>query len=161
LIDESKGRYKELVAEAKKAGVRPCLELHMGTPFPGPSGTIAFLSGFSPEEVGILYDPANMIADGWERVGLSLNIMGPYLAEVHVKNSRWEPSEKEDRGVKIWRNVSSPLGDGCVNWAEVIDLLKKHGYDGWLVEEGHTEENTFDRLKSAQALLSSLVSGSA
>ena len=88
LIDEALGRYKELVGEAKKVGVRPCLELHGGTPFPGPSGTVAFLRNFDPDEAGVLYDPANMLSDGWETVTLSLNLMGDYLAEIHVKNKK-------------------------------------------------------------------------
>ncbi len=158
LVDEDRSRYRELVDEAKKVGVRPCLELHMGTPYPGASGVIGFLNGFTPDEVGVLYDPANMISDGWEQVGLALNILGPFLAEIHVKNSAWLPTGKEENGVKIWRADSAPLEDGCVNWAEVIDKVKKHGYDGWLVEEGHVQGiSSYDRLKSAHDLLRQLV----
>ncbi|MBI3830498.1 MAG: sugar phosphate isomerase/epimerase [Planctomycetes bacterium] len=92
-LDKSRGTFKELVAEAKKAGVRPCLELHGGTPYPGPSGTIAFLKGIAPEDAGVLFDPANMLSDGWEVPSLALNILGPYLAEVHVKNGRRQKAE--------------------------------------------------------------------
>ena len=157
-IDASRGTYKELAAEAKKHAVRPCLELHGGTAYPGPSGTIAFLKGFDPETVGVLYDPANMLSDGWEVTGLSLNILGPYLAEVHVKNSKWVPGGDDPRGVKTWKAEPADLEDGCVNWGEVIDQLKQHGYTGWLVEEGHTHgRDTHARLKMAHELLTKLV----
>lgn len=157
-IERSRGTYKELVSEAKKAGVRPCLELHMGTIIPSPSGAVAFLRGLSPDEVGVLYDPANMISDGWEVPKVALNVLGAYLAEVHVKNSKWVPDGEDPRGVKKWKTVNSTLSDGCVNWVEVIDALKVHGYTGWLVEEGHTEhETTYSRLKDAHTLLKKLV----
>lgn len=157
-LDKSRGTYKELVAEAKKAGVRPCLELHGGTPYPSPSGTIAFLKGISPEDAGVLYDPANMISDGWEVPAVALNILGPYLAEVHVKNSKWVPDGDDPRGVKKYKAVASDLEDGCVNWAEIIEKLKGHGYNGWLVEEGHTHgRETHARLKLAYDLLKKLV----
>src|SRR5437868_6871678 len=42
-IDKSRGAYKELVAEAKKVNVRPCLEPHMGNVYPGASGAAAVL----------------------------------------------------------------------------------------------------------------------
>ncbi|MCW8130013.1 MAG: sugar phosphate isomerase/epimerase [Planctomycetota bacterium] len=157
-LDKSRGTYKELVAEAKKAGVRPCLELHGGTPYPSPSGTVAFLKGIDPADVGILYDPANMISDGWEVTSVALNIIGPYLAEVHVKNSKWVPDGDDPRGVKKYKAVASDLEDGCVNWAEVIEKLKVHGYQGWLIEEGHTHgRETYERLKMANELLRKLV----
>jgi sugar phosphate isomerase/epimerase len=157
-IDRSRGTYKELVSEAKKVNVRPCLELHMGNVYPSASGAVAFLRGFTPDEVGILYDPSNTITDGWEVPKVSLNAMGAFLAEVHVKNSKWVSDGDDPRGVKKWKTVNSDLADGCVNWAEIIDQLKVHGYNGWLVEEGHTEhETTYSRLKSAHTLLKKLV----
>jgi sugar phosphate isomerase/epimerase len=157
-IDRSRGTYKELVAEAKKLGVKPCIELHGGTPYPSAAGVVAFFKGLTPDEVGILYDPANMISDGWEVPKVALNVMGAYLAEVHVKNSKWIPDGDDARGVKKWKAIASDLEDGCVNWAEVIDQLKIHGYNGWLVEEGHTHHRaTYDRLKQAQELLKKLV----
>lgn len=159
-IAKSQGTYRELIAEAKKVGVRPCIELHMGTAYPGASGIYLFLKDFSPEDVGVLYDPGNMITEGWENVRLALNILGPYLAEVHVKNQKWIPAGEEDRGAAKWKTVSSDLEDGCVNWAEVVDKLKAHGYDGWLIEEGHTENrDSYTRLKLAYELLSKLLGG--
>ena len=157
-LDHSRGTFRELVSEAKKVNVRPCLELHMGTLYPSPSGVISFLKGISPQDAGVLYDPANMIMDGWETVSISLNILGPYLAEVHVKNSKWIQTEDDPRGVKAWKAVSSHLEDGCVNWAEVIDKLKIHGYKGWLVEEGHaTGRDSYTRVKMAYELLKRLL----
>ncbi|MBE7465604.1 MAG: sugar phosphate isomerase/epimerase [Planctomycetes bacterium] len=157
LIAEAKARFKELVAEANKAGVRPCLELHGGTLFPSPSGAMNFIKEFGPEQVGILYDPANMLSDGWERLDLSLNLLGDYLAEVHVKNSKWVQDGVDELGCAKWKCISADLEEGSVHWPTVIAQLKKRGYTGWLVEEGHTATLTYQRLKTAHDLLKKMV----
>ena len=156
-LDKCRGTYKELVKEAKKAGVRPCLELHMGNVYPSASGAVALLKGISPEDAGVLYDPANMISDGWEVPKVALNVLGPYLAEVHVKNSKWLPDVTEN-GVTRWKTEAADLENGCVNWAEIVAQLKVQGYNGWLVEEGHTHDReTYQRLKMAYDLLKKLI----
>ena len=107
--------------------------------------------------LGVLYDLANTIADGWEVPKVALNALGAYLAEVHVKNVKWVPDGDDARGVKKYKTANSNLADGCVNWAEIIAALKVNGYKGWLIEEGHTEdETTYGRLKDAYALLKKL-----
>ncbi len=156
-LDRCRGEYRELVQEAKPAGVRPCLELHMGNVYPSASGAMALLRGFAPDEVGVLYDPGNMIWDGWEAPKVALNVLGPYLAELHVKNSRWVPGDTVN-GITRWHPEAADLENGCVNWAEIIEQLKIHRYEGWLIEEGHTPgRGTYDRLKLAGALLRTLI----
>jgi len=157
-IERARGSYKELVAEAKKVGVRPCLELHAGNAFPGPSGTIAFLKGFSPDDVGVLFDPANMAHEGWEPMPLSLNIIDAYLAEIHVKNVEWVKGPVDAKGTQTWKVANCAMEAGFVNWGEVIDLLKARGFKGWLVEEGHVEDQTsYVRLKTAYEYLKKLL----
>jgi sugar phosphate isomerase/epimerase len=156
-LDRCQGAYKELVIEAKKVGVRPCFELHMGTVFPSASGAMALLKGIPPDDVGVLYDPANMISDGWEVPKVALNVLGPYLAEVHVKNSKWVPDVTEN-GITRWKTEPADLEDGCVNWAEILEQLKVHAYNGWLIEEGFTPgRETYLRLKMAYELLRKLI----
>ena len=159
-IDKSRGTFKELVAEAKKAKVRPCVELHPGNVYPGASGAMNFLQGFEATEVGILYDPANALGDGWETFPVALNVMGDFLAEVHVKNCRWVAGAVGPQGTRKWDTENSDLEDGCVDWAELIGALKERGYKGWLIEEGHTANRTsHTRLKMSYELLSKLIGG--
>lgn len=159
-VEKSQGTYKELVAEAKKAKVRPCLELHPGNVYPGASGAINFLAPFDPKDVGILYDPANSVGDGWETYPVALNVMGSYLAEVHVKNTRWVPGDLTEKGTRKWKSEGADLEEGIVDWAELIGWLKDHQFKGWLVEEGHTANRTsHTRLKMAHELLSKLIAG--
>ncbi|MGH7142599.1 MAG: sugar phosphate isomerase/epimerase family protein [Planctomycetota bacterium] len=159
-LEKSQGTYKELVAEAKKAGVRPCLELHPGNLYPGASGAMNFLKPFDPTEVGILYDPANSVGDGWETYPVALNVMGAYLAEVHVKNTRWVAGELTPQGTRKWKAEGADLEDGIVDWAELVGWLKDHKFSGWLVEEGHTANRSSHlRLKMAHELLAKLIGG--
>jgi sugar phosphate isomerase/epimerase len=129
----------------------------MGNVYPSASGAMAFLKGIPPEDVGVLYDPGNMIYDGWEVPKLALNILGPYLAEVHVKNSKWVPDVTEN-GITRWKAEPADLENGCVNWAEITTQLKVHAYSGWLIEEGHTAgRDSYQRLKMSCALLRTLM----
>jgi sugar phosphate isomerase/epimerase len=157
MLDQCRGSYRELVQEAKKVGVRPCIELHPGIFWPGASGVMRILKGIPSADVGVLFDPANMIGDGWEVPKVALNVLGPYLAEVHVKNTRWVPDVTEN-GITRWKTEAADLENGCVNWVEMITQLKVHGYDGWLIEEGHTaNRDTYQRLKMACELMRKLI----
>jgi sugar phosphate isomerase/epimerase len=156
--ERARAAYRDLVAEARKHGVRPCIELHAGTPFPSPSGLVAFLEPFSPSEVGVLYDPGNGIYEGWETPRLALALIGDYLAEVHVKNSRWEPAGEDPRGYRKWKAESCALHEGHVDWGEVVAELKARRFAGWLIEEGHHGGVTSEqRLRGAHALLTKLI----
>jgi sugar phosphate isomerase/epimerase len=156
-LDQCRSSYRELVLEAKKVRVRPCIELHMGGLFASASAAMTLLRSFAPDEVGILYDPGNMAVEGWEAPRAALNIMGPYLAEIHVKNARWVPDVAEN-GITRWKGESADLENGCVDWADVIAHLKAHGYDGWLIEEGHTHGRaSYQRLQMAAELLRKLI----
>ena len=156
-LDRCRGAYRELVGEAKKVGVRPCIELHAGGICASASGVMAILKGIPPEDVGVLFDPGNMIYEGWEAPQVALNVLGPYLAEVHVKNARWVPNATEN-GITRWKCEAADLENGCVDWSAMVGHLKTHGFDGWLVEEGHTHDRaTHQRLKMAVELLRSLI----
>jgi sugar phosphate isomerase/epimerase len=158
-LKSSLGTYRELVTEARKLDVRPCLELHGGTPYPSPSGLMAFLREFDPNDVGVLHDPANMVKEGWESLQLTMNQLGSYLAEVHVKNAKWICEGDDANGCKRWSVQPCHLEEGVVNWPETIAQLKARGFKGWLIEEGFVANcDTFTRLKKSHVLLARLLS---
>ena len=130
-------RYRDIiddlrrtVAMAKDYGLKVTLELHMGTIFPGASDARRIVDNFSPDEVGITFDPGNMVIEGWIEWALCLQILGPYLANVHVKNIGWKQRHDGSWHWKWW-----PLFGGMVDWSKVIYCLKEIGYDGYLAQE--------------------------
>jgi sugar phosphate isomerase/epimerase len=140
LVAESRQRYRALLAVSKPAGVKLVMELHMGSLIPNPAAAWRILDGFDPRELGVIYDPGNMVYEGHEPARLSVGTLGPYLAEVHVKNSRWIYDGSRPAGQR-WHCVGADLADGVADWPNVIATLASAGFNGWLIEEGerHTE----------------------
>jgi len=146
LLDETVEDYRKVEALAEEYGVKANMEIHMGNICPSASATCRFLSNFDPKHVGAIYDPGNMVYEGYENWQMGLEILGPYLAHVHVKNSKWEVFAEEG-GVKRWRAASAGMREGQVYWGEVLVALRKVGYGGWLSFEDFSKGETKVKLK--------------
>ena len=46
---------------------------------------------------------------------MGLEVLGPYLAHVHLKNARWAPAGTRDDGTIRWAAAFAPLGEGSVD----------------------------------------------
>lgn len=162
--------YGELFAEARaymegvqelagRYGIQGLVEMHMN--FIAPSAGLArrLVEGFDPKRIGVIFDPGNMVYEGYEQYRMGLEVLGEYLAHVHIKNAVWErsPNSGEAKAPR-WRTVSAPMSEGFAHWPQVIDDLKSVGYDGWLSFEDFsmsapTEELLHHNLAYIQSLL--------
>lgn len=59
-------QYRVVEKLAKKHGVKANVEIHMRTICPSAGLTYRFVSNFDPEYVGVIYNPGNMIHEGFE-----------------------------------------------------------------------------------------------
>jgi sugar phosphate isomerase/epimerase len=142
LFKETIERLQNIMPIAKEYGVKPIFELHMGTIFPGPSDARRIIDNFTPDEIGITFDPGNMVTEGRINDRLGIQILGPYLAHVHVKNAGWFRDEDGS-----WKSGTCPVDDGMVDWPTVIECLKDAGYNGYLSQEDfHSFKYTPDEL---------------
>lgn len=129
--------YKEVVKNLKSIQkickdykVKALLEIHMGTITPSASSAICIVEKFDPDYIGVIYDPGNMVHEGYERWKMGMEILGKYLAHVHVKNYGW--FFKEVNGEKKWVCEPTSLKDGIADYKEIMKDLKNIGYDGWI-----------------------------
>ncbi|RUS48027.1 sugar phosphate isomerase/epimerase [Cohnella sp. AR92] len=138
---------------ARSHGIKALIEIHHGTIIPSASAAYRLASRYSPELVGVLLDPGNMIHEGMENFRMGMEILGPYLAHVHVKNAGWAPREVRADGSHHpnaaksrgnagpdpdpfapaewtcgWRSIAS----GAVPWKQILSDLRAVGYRGWL-----------------------------
>jgi sugar phosphate isomerase/epimerase len=72
-----------------------------------------------------------MAQEGFEDYRIGAELLGPYLAHVHIKNSAFE----RPAGGGVWEPRWAPLEDGVVDFGQVFEALEHVGYDGWLVME--------------------------
>jgi len=127
--------WRELAAIADGEGVRFVLETHDGTLATGPSAALRLLDGLDPLRVGVIYDIANTMREGSEPLDTALGLLGPYLAQVQVKDV-WHRT-----GGTGWNGTSTgfaPLGQGTLRWPTIIGTLDAAGYHGWLSIENFT-----------------------
>jgi sugar phosphate isomerase/epimerase len=86
-----------------------------------------------------------MVFEGFESFKLGLQIVGPWLSYVHVKNARPVIQGADQYRRLIYGYEWCPLRQGMVDWKSVLDALNDIGFDGWLSLEDFTSSTTPDQ----------------
>jgi sugar phosphate isomerase/epimerase len=153
LFERAVLRYRELLELFRRRGKKALVEVHHGGIVPSASAAYRLVSNFSPEFIGVLLDPGNMVFEGYESWQLGAELLADYVAHVHVKNARWE------RRGDSWAVNVCPLEEGVVDWKDVIGALRKINYNGYLSLEDFSESglSTEAKLRKDHAFLNSLL----
>jgi len=138
--------YARVEDLAREYGVRANIEIHHGGICSSPSLAYRLASSFDPDHIGVIYDPGNMIYEGYENWQLGLELLGPYLAYVHAKNTVWNAEPGED-GEVLWKASAAPINKGLVPWRRVLSALDEVGYKGWISFEDLSEGETEAKLR--------------
>ncbi|MBW5445571.1 TIM barrel protein [Cohnella sp. CFH 77786] len=142
---EEQRRYLQEAEELCRAyGVKGLIETHHETIAASASASYRLVEGCDPAHVGVLYDPGNMVYEGYENYRMGLELLGPYLAHVHAKNAGWEPNPEAAGAARentiSWRAGWRGLTRGIVDWSQVIADLKAVGYAGYIGIEDFSGE---------------------
>ncbi|MCE5314962.1 MAG: sugar phosphate isomerase/epimerase family protein [Armatimonadota bacterium] len=156
LYEEAVDGYAKVESLAKQYGVRATIEVHPSNICSSASLAYRFVSNFDPDYVGVVYDPANMVCEGYESWQLGLELLGPYLSHVHVKNTAWVADDDHATQEKRWRNVATPMKEGLVPWWLVMSVLDKIGYKGWLSLEDFSPGDTKTKLAEGISYMKSI-----
>jgi sugar phosphate isomerase/epimerase len=139
-------------------GIKGLVETHHRTIISSASGAMRLCENFDPAYIGVLYDPGNMVHEGYENYKMGMELLGPYLAHVHVKNVGWQPDVVSEDGSAIWNAHWYGLRHGAVPWKQVISDLKEVGYDGYLgLEDFSGEFASREMLKQFSQYIRSLL----
>ncbi|POH75420.1 sugar phosphate isomerase/epimerase family protein [Arthrobacter glacialis] len=166
---EPTGRdYRDLFAETREHfawvaerssfhGVKALVELHHQTVTSSPSSALRLLEGLDPNHVGVIHDLGNLVVEGGEESLAGLQLLGDYLAHVHVKNAAWR--QLPGTGAEsAWKHEWSTLRGGIADVPRYFGALAAVGYDGWVtVEDFSTELPLAERTADNLAYLRSLV----
>ncbi len=151
-------QYREVEALARHYGVRALIEIHMGNLTPSASAAAQFLQPFDPRYVGVIHDAGNMVYEGYEQYRLGLEVLGPYLAHVHIKNAAWRQIGTRADGSAEWKAEWAPITQGAVNFAALVRALRAVDYDGWLsFEDFSTTEPLAERVQNNLSYLQTIV----
>ena len=157
LFDRARAAFPAIADRAGELGVKVVVELHHGTVVSSPSAALRLLDELDPARIGVLHDVGNMLAEGNEDVLAGLQMLGPYLAHVHVKNGRWSPGDRRGDGTRAWSFGWTPMADGQADLPALFAALRSVGYDGWVSSEDFSTDLPLEeRTAGNLALLRSL-----
>jgi L-ribulose-5-phosphate 3-epimerase len=108
---------------------------------------LQFLQDVDRPNVGINFDPANMILYGTGDPIEALGILGPRVLSVHAKDGNWPPAGKPGALGMEW-----PLGEGSVGIERFLDKLKEVGFRGPLNIEREAEDQQERMIDIAMAI---------
>jgi sugar phosphate isomerase/epimerase len=146
--DRALGQFRDVEALARQHGVRAVVETHQGTLTVAATSLAEFLAGFDPAHVGALWDPGNMVLEGFEQYQMGLEALGPYLAHVQIKSATWRAVGRRADGSVEWKAEWAPLKKGLVDVGGAFRALQAVGYEGWVAfEDFSTELPVKERLK--------------
>jgi sugar phosphate isomerase/epimerase len=141
------GRYRDLFAATRRdlewaaeraahQGVSVLVELHHGTVVPSASAALRLVDGLDPRRVGVIHDVGNLVIEGQEDYAAAFDLLGPYLAHVHVKNAVWRPAGQSSvDGTAAWAHEWAGLRDGQADLEAYFRALRDAGYNGWVTCE--------------------------
>jgi L-ribulose-5-phosphate 3-epimerase len=91
---------------------------------------LAFLQDVNRENLGINFDPANMVLYGTGDPIEALDVLGKYVLSVHCKDGDWPPAAQPNA-----LGQEKNLGEGAVGIERFLDKLAQIGYKGPLTIE--------------------------
>ncbi len=147
IFAEAVAGFKKVEELAKKTGIKADFEMHMGTITPSASAARRLASHFDPRYIGVIYDTGNVIYEGFEEYKMALEILGPYLDLVHIKNAKWIKKDVDDK--EKYAADWAPFTDGYADFERCFKALKAVGYDGYVTfEDFSSEESSDEKLKT-------------
>jgi L-ribulose-5-phosphate 3-epimerase len=144
--DETHGRILDRIGTladlAEAAGIAVGLETGQES-----AGTLsAFLRSLGRSNVGVNFDPANMILYAMGDPLDAIEVLAPWLRQVHIKDAvpATEPG--------IWGR-EMPVGQGQVDWDRFFSLLHQIGYEGELCIEREGGAQRVEDILQARRLI--------
>jgi sugar phosphate isomerase/epimerase len=135
LFDATRADMWWIAERAAHHGVTALVELHQRTIVASASAAMRLVEGLDPDWVGVIHDIGNLVLEGYEDPQAGLELLGPYLAHVHVKNAAWHVTGQRPDGSLIWTGDWAPLRDGRADLGAYFRALDSVGYDGWVTVE--------------------------
>ncbi|MFT4691925.1 MAG: sugar phosphate isomerase/epimerase family protein [Verrucomicrobiia bacterium] len=114
----------ELIPVSRETGVKIACENVWNNIFVSPLEARDFVDSFNSPQVGWYFDVGNVVRFGWPEHWI--RILGPRIFKLDIK----EYSRKLQNNEGLWKGFSAKLGEGSVDWAEVMKALREIDHRG-------------------------------
>jgi len=139
-----------LVPHAAAHDVQLALEVHQDTICASASLAMRIAGRFDPRVVTLIYDIGNLAVEGYEFPAMALELMGPHLGHVQIKNAAPRPAAAGQGWTWDW----CPMESGVLPLERIVRLLAASGFDDWIsVEDFSTQHSDADKLVRNRAWL--------
>lgn len=128
---------------ARPLGAQVVIQIHHGNIVSTASSARRLVDGLDPQVIAVMHDLGNTTIEGREgllTLKMGLEILGPYLAHVHIKNAIWQRVGEDADGTAQWKWSWATLRQGMGDVKVYFRALKAVGYDGWVTLEEFTTE---------------------
>ena len=142
---DTKKHIQELEILAKQYGIKIVFEIHHDNIFASASSAMRLIEGTDPDFIGLIIDPGNMVYEGYENYRKVFEIVGPYVAHIHIKNAKMVEDGRDHFGALKWRREWAAIKDGQADLPRFIHELKAIGYDGTISLEDFSNDMTTEQ----------------
>lgn len=125
-------QYAEAIEITRAHGVKVLVEMHGGTIHPSASLAHRLVSNFDSAHIGVIYDPQNMVRDGFETIPLAIDLLGDYLAHVHIGAHEPLRGELDESGQRQWVWRRTAMSEGLFDIPQMMARLQAAGYSGFM-----------------------------
>ncbi|RYD75897.1 MAG: sugar phosphate isomerase/epimerase [Verrucomicrobiaceae bacterium] len=125
----SQEAIREAIPAAEKAGCKIGIENVWNQFLLSPMEAARFVDELDSPWVGWHFDIGNVVTFGWPEQWI--RILGPRILNVHIK----EYSRKKRDQAGPYKGFDVELGEGDVEWPEVVKALGEIGYKGYGILE--------------------------
>jgi L-ribulose-5-phosphate 3-epimerase len=109
----------------------------------------AFLDRFDTGSLGVNFDPANLLMNGFDPYE-GLRALQGKLVHLHAKDARRSGASRTAQEV--------PIGRGDIDWMQYLSVLEEVEYRGWLVVERESGEDRRTDVADGVAFLRRFIS---
>jgi L-ribulose-5-phosphate 3-epimerase len=114
------------------------------------AGTLkTFLQKLGRKNVGVNFDPANMILYDKGNPIKALRTLGPWLKQCHIKDGN-KTKNPGDWGEEV------PAGTGQVDWTAFFRTLNELRYEGWCCVEREAGTQRVEDIRTARKMVESI-----
>lgn len=140
-------RMTDVADYVKSEGLKFAYHHHLGTVVETAADVNAFIAATGPS-VGLTLDTGHAALGGVNSLAIIRDHPGR-VAHVHCKDVRWETFTKQkSRGSSFLDGVLAGMftvpGDGGIDYAEIMQALKRMDYSGWIVIEAEQDPSVAD-----------------
>jgi sugar phosphate isomerase/epimerase len=132
LYNEAVDAFGKLLNAIAGSKVKVGVEIHGGTIHTSAALTHRIISHWSPDRICAIYDPQNMVSDGYETTELALELLDKYVGHVHAGGHRPEAKGKDDTGTTQWEWPGVPMADGLYSYPRMLRKMKAMGYSHFI-----------------------------